>query len=162
MCSYLNVHKIHSIYPYPYELSGVSCVNIYGPVFNVTCFSVLLCFASVFKIRCLINEFFSLSLFCCLPYINSMCLCTFFYFAFGFCHIPVHLPVCFPHPVGLVTSLISRARFNPYFISDKLIHVLLYLLCFHIIQYVTTISIPVFIMFSFAVASHRPNCRLSS
>ena len=110
-----------------------------------------------------LNQRLLLSLFCRLPYINSMCLCTFIYFAFGFCHIPVHLPVCFPHPVGLVTSLISRARFNPYFISDNLVHVLLlYLLYFHIIQYVTIFSIPVFIMFSFAVASHRPNCRLSS
>jgi hypothetical protein len=48
-----------------------------------------------------------------LPYITSPCLCTFVYFPFGFCHIPVCLPICFPHPVGLVTFLVSGDRFNP-------------------------------------------------
>jgi len=52
-------------YPYSYALSSVPCVNIYGPVFNAKCFSVLLCFASVFKVRCLINEFYSLSFVVC-------------------------------------------------------------------------------------------------
>jgi len=132
MCLYQNMHIILSIYPYPYALSSVSCVNIYGPVFNVTCFSVLFCFVSVFKVRCLIDDFFSLSLFYRLPCITSLCLCTFVYFAIGFCYIPVRLSVCFPHLVGLVTSLVSRARIYPYFITDKLVHVLVYLFCFHI------------------------------
>jgi hypothetical protein len=97
-----------------------------------------------------------------LPCITSLCLCTFIYFSFGFCHIPVRLPICVPHPIGLVTSLVSRARFNPYFITDTLAHVLVYLFYFHINQYVTTISIPVSIMFSFAVASHGSKWRLHS
>jgi len=127
-------------------------------VFNATCISVLFCFASVLKVRCLST----FSLFCRLPYITSVCLCTLIYFFFGFCHILVRLPICVSHPVGLVTSLVSRARFNPYFVTDMLAHVLVYLFCFHINQYVTTISIPVSIMFSFTVASHGTKCRLPS
>jgi len=62
MYMYQYMHIIRSIYPYLYALSSVSCVNIYRPVFNITCYSVLFCFAFVFKVRCLMNDFFSLSL----------------------------------------------------------------------------------------------------